>query len=228
MVIEIRRITYTYCRVSTTKQTTARQDYGLRAYIQSLAGPHEHITEVGSGYRAAQPKLAKIITEIMAGRVSCLAFYDLSRLGRRASDLLKLRDVCREHNCVLYCVKMGVDFCSEIGGMCLAVLGMYAQMESETISERVSDGMAAGQARGAKYGSALIAGYKWISRKNKPKVRIIKDLASAGHTVNAIRRVVHMSEVQIKWIIETPEVDILTRKELMRRLRLPSQARPRS
>ena len=120
-----------------------------------------------------------------------------------------------------------MDLTGPGGLLVFSVLAAHAETEVENLSDRVTDGMAAGKADGYKYGSTLIKGHPWISKKNKHKVKDIKDLHKLGRSINHIRRVVHMSEVAIKWIIATDECDIHTRKELSRRLQLPSQRRPR-
>lgn len=135
-----------YCRVSTDDQETALQVDAL-----NRAGCQRIYTDEGrTGRNMARPALRQLLEEIREG--DTLTVWKLDRLGRSVVDLMQLLNRLREQGVAFVSLTEGIDTNTTGGRMFYGMLAVFAQFETETISERTRAGQAAAKRRGARIG----------------------------------------------------------------------------
>lgn len=150
-----------YLRVSTEEQ--ARSGAGLdaqRAAIKAFAELRGleviawHVDEGVSGAKAPmnRPALAAALQDLATGPGSVLLFGKADRVGRRAADLLALRERAEREGWTLASADAQVDLTTPAGRMMFTMLAGVAEMERELIQARTREGLAAKRAQGVRLG----------------------------------------------------------------------------
>ena len=85
-----------------------------------------------------------------------LVVLDLDRLGRLASDLIKLIDELAEKEIGFKAINSPMDTTTPAGRAFLQIQAAFAEMERNIIRQRVKEGIAAARARGRKGGRPRI------------------------------------------------------------------------
>lgn len=136
-----------YVRVSSKGQadntSLDEQLARITAYCQAFG--HDLVAiyrEVQSGGKADNRKeLQKAIDTIKSGQADGLVVLKLDRLGRRASDVLKLvDDVLEPLKKSLIIIDMNMDTSTATGKLLLTVLSGVAEFEKSEINKRTSNG----------------------------------------------------------------------------------------
>lgn len=157
-----------YLRVSTDEQV--KSGAGLdaqRAEIEAFAATRGLtigqwcVDEGVSGSVAPmkRPALAEALEELRTGPASMLLFRRSDRVGRKAFDLIALRDRAEAEGWQLAATDGSVDNSTPHGKFMFTVLAGAAELEREMIRSRTREGMAAKRAAGVRLGrpSALPA-----------------------------------------------------------------------
>lgn len=150
-----------YLRVSTEEQV--RSGAGLdaqRAAIEAFAAQRGleviawHVDEGVSGAKApmSRPALAAALEDLATGPGSVLLFGKADRVGRRAADLLALRERAEREGWTLASADAQVDLTTPAGRMMFTMLAGVAEMERELIQARTREGLAAKRAQGVRLG----------------------------------------------------------------------------
>ena len=84
-----------------------------------------------------------------------LVVLDLDRLGRLASDLIKLIDELAEKEIGFKAINSPMDTTTPAGRAFLQIQAAFAEMERNIIRQRVKEGIAAARARGRKGGRGV-------------------------------------------------------------------------
>jgi DNA invertase Pin-like site-specific DNA recombinase len=125
---------YGYARVSTSEQNVNQQADKLIS--QYGISPENVITEVWTGKTTERPALQKLITKQLKSGDTLHVFH-ISRLGRKASEVLHLVDDLKDRGIGLVVYELdGTDLTTPTGKLLLTMLSGLAEMELETLRER--------------------------------------------------------------------------------------------
>ena len=136
-----------YARVSTAedKQLLDRQVDAL-----TEIGCERIFEDKASGSNSQRKGLDDCLNYLRKGDV--LVVLDLDRLGRLASELIKLIDELAEKDIGFKAINSPMDTTTPAGRAFLQIQAAFAEMERNIIRQRVQEGLAAARARGRKGG----------------------------------------------------------------------------
>jgi site-specific DNA recombinase len=153
------RRTIGYVRVSTDDQaengvSLASQEERLRAWaIATDRSLDEIVVDAGvSAKTLDRPGLQRILTGVREGSVGAIVTVKLDRLTRSVRDLADLVELTARCDVALVSVSEALDTASAAGRMVTNMLGVVAQWERETISERTVDALGVKRRKRAVYG----------------------------------------------------------------------------
>lgn len=156
-----------YARVSITDQHLERQRDALTA-----AGAQRIFEDTVSGAKRERPGLAQCVDVARPG--DRIAVTELSRLGRRTSDLLALVDDLETRGIGLVVLGLALDTTTPTGRLIVSVLAACSQLERDLLRERTLDGLAAARKRGRVGGRP---------RSLTPEqVSLARELVVSGHS----------------------------------------------
>ncbi len=178
-----------YLRVSTGKQQAS--GVGMEAQLQKC---QEHCARLGipitsvrrdeavSGKDGLErrPGLRAVLEDVDATPGSVVVVYSLSRLGRSQRLIWNLLDDRGEYALPLSSATEPFETTTPMGRAMLGMLGVWAQLESDLVSERTIDAMAAVAARGVKVGA------RPLTETAAEGVQEIRKLRAQGLTHRAI------------------------------------------
>jgi site-specific DNA recombinase len=204
-----------HCAVYTRKSTEEGQRQftsldaqreAAEAYIASQAHdgwlclPDRYDDGGFTGGNMDRPALARLLTEIRAGKVDCVVVYKVDRLSRSLLDFAKLMETFDKHQISFVSVTQQFNTATSMGRLVLNILLSFAQFEREIISERTRDKIAATRRKGKWTGGVPLLGYELdprsaqlkINPKEATRVRAIFELylqhRSLGTTVRELAR----------------------------------------
>ncbi len=134
-----------YARISTTDQTLALQQDGLKA-----AGCTKIFTDTASGSRTDRPGLAEALGFAREGDM--LVVWRLDRLGRSLAHLIQTVRDLQERGVHFRSLQENLDTGTSGGKLVFHVFGALAEFERDLIRERTMAGLAAARARGRRGG----------------------------------------------------------------------------
>jgi site-specific DNA recombinase len=170
----------TYARLSEADRSgsdfdsIAHQVAACRAYIESRASagwralPDAYTDNGFSGGNANRPALARLLGDIRAGHVDLVLVHRIDRLSRNLRDLLALLGLLEEHGVAFASVNESFDSSTPIGRATLHLVGVFAQLERETIAARTRDKVRAARRRGRWCGGVTPWGYALVAGKLVP------------------------------------------------------------
>jgi len=170
-----------YVRVSTEEQaeegfSIKAQEQKLRSYAKIKEWPvYDIYIDPGiSGKNIRdRPDLNRLIGDIKKGRVKNVLVYKIDRLTRSIADLMSLIDLFNEYDCAFNSLTESIDTQSATGRMFIKIIGIFAEFERESISERTKLGFE----RKAKEGLSVCtwsASYGY-DRKKGEKVQTVNE-----------------------------------------------------
>ena len=125
---------YGYARVSTAEQNVTPQVEKL--IDQYGIDPANMIQEVWTGKTTDRPALQKLINKTLKPGDTLYVFH-ISRLGRKASEVLQLVDDLKDRSIGLVVYELdSTDLTTPTGKLLLTMLAGLAEMELETLRER--------------------------------------------------------------------------------------------
>lgn len=142
---------------------------------------------------------AKLLSEIIAGRVRSLSVLSADRLGRSTSDILNTIKIIHEHKVPIKLIREGITTLDEKGNvtpmtmLMTNLLSTLAEFTYLTQREKILSGVAAAKALGKYTGrkpGAIADINKW---KTTPKVVKVHTLLKEGVGVRKICRVTESS-----------------------------------
>lgn len=148
---------YGYCRCSTdeTKQDIARQE---RELITLGVDKKYIFTEYAHGTDRERIELNRLLAAIVPG--DTIVATELSRITRSTKDLIEILDIAKDKQIKLIlggficdCSDDELDPMTE--GM-LKMMGVFAEMERNIISQRVKSGIKNAKAKGKKLGRPVV------------------------------------------------------------------------
>lgn len=133
---------YAYARVSTLDQNVDQQIATLQKY-----NPDFSVTEKFTGTTTDRPKFSNLIRKLKSG--DTLVVREVSRLGRKTSEVLNLAEDLQDRNVKLIIDNLGeLDVTSQAGKLLFIMLSGLAQMERESMLERQRIGIERARAEG--------------------------------------------------------------------------------
>lgn len=177
-----------YARTSTREQSTLRQVEAFR----ELGIPDRFIFE-DHGYSGAlrmgeRPAQQRMLDMLRPG--DTIVVVELSRLGRRAAELIGFLDDLNERGCSLRILNLGVDTQTITGKLVVSVVAALAECELETTRERIRAGIEASRKNGKKGGRPRVL--------SDEQVEAVVSLASAGRHYREISRLFNVSERTVR------------------------------
>jgi len=138
-----------YTRVSTNMQ--AEEGFSLQAQYDRLVEYAKMqgwdliriYTDPGvSAKDLNRPGIKEMIDDLNAGKFEAVLVHKLDRLTRNISDLYDLVELVNKKNVKLISISENIDTSSPMGRMFVYLLGIFAQMFRENLSEEVKKGLA--------------------------------------------------------------------------------------
>ena len=170
---------YAYARVSQDHQNVDQQIEVLQKY-----DPDYSVTETFTGKTIDRPKFEKLVRKLKSG--DTLVVREISRLGRRSSEVLKLADDLQERNVRLIIDNLGqLDVTSQTGKLIFTVLSGVATAERETMLERQRIGINRAKAAGL---------YRGRKSLDPAVLKTAKNLLEQGMTKKAVAKQLNIGE----------------------------------
>lgn len=163
------------CAIYTRKSTEEGLDQSFNsldaqreacsAYIASQKGegwlplPTRYDDGGYSGGNMERPGLARLLSDIEAGRVDVVVVYKVDRLTRSLSDFARIVERFDRRGVSFVSVTQAFNTTTSMGRLTLNVLLSFAQFEREVTSERIRDKVAASKKKGMWMGGNPPLGY---------------------------------------------------------------------
>ena len=183
---------YAYYRVSTDKQDFESQKIGVVDYAKraGLTIEKEIVDDGVSGTVLAKDrKLNVILKKSVKG--DTVITSELSRLGRSTSDVINTCQSLIKKGVNVYLVKQGMAIDNTpMGKMMVAILGAFAEMERDLISQRTIEGLQRARANGKILGRRIgSGGFSKLDDKEEE----IKQLVERGYNKNQLAKKFNVS-----------------------------------
>lgn len=179
-----------YARVSTKKQ-----DFDLQMDALKAAGIHDEdiFTDKMSGKSTVRPGLERCKKFLIRG--DTLVVWRLDRLGRSIVMLKNLIDGFVKQGVTFVSLREHIDLSTSSGRAMFGMMGVFAEMEREVISERVHQGIKAKKESGEikEWGRKISPDFdinlaKTLLREGKPERKIAKMLGVSKTKIHSIKK----------------------------------------
>jgi len=189
-----------YVRVSGKRQDTASQEPDLKSWAERQDRPVIWYRDKFTGKSMDRPGMAKLLSNLGAGRVSAVVVWRLDRLGRTAKGLTALFDDLVNRKVNLISLRDGFDLATPAGRLMADVLASVAAYETEIRAERVIAGQAAAREKGKHLGRR--PGIRTRLKVTPEQEQLVKRLKDEGRGVSAIARSAGLSRPTIYSILK--------------------------
>jgi site-specific DNA recombinase len=184
--------TYVYARISKDSEKSLSIDDQLKRIAAFMVAKDLKVDEAfidrgASGRTLKRPEIQRLLAKLQKG--DTLIVYKLDRLTRSIRDLGELL----ERKFDLISVAETLDTSSAAGRMVVSLLGVFAQWERETISERTVHALSYRREAKRRYGATpygwkLAKGQLVINDLERPALNMIRVLEHRGVRVAEIVR----------------------------------------
>lgn len=176
----LRKYVAAYCRVSTKDQDLQMQVDAIQRTAANATPPDvidRWYSDVASGVKE-RPNLNALLRDAANGRLTCVYFYAIDRMGRSLQDIIGKMYFLKRLNVNVVVCREKVDLSDPMGVFAFHVLCAVAQMERDLISKRCREGIATTRARGGMRGPPRME----ITKPTRDKViaHLEKTLAETG------------------------------------------------
>jgi DNA invertase Pin-like site-specific DNA recombinase len=163
-----------FLRVSSAGQTTDNQEIEL---LELCKRRNFNIVEVyketvsGTKKNEDRQELSRMLGDMKHGRWTKIVIYDLTRLGRSVSEVVRTLSMLDDYNISLFSMRQNLD--TGDGGMSklfFYFVSIFSEMESELRISRQKAGIERVKKLGKKYG-----GNDFISDEIKSTVRLLSE-----------------------------------------------------
>lgn len=145
-------------RASAEALIASRREFGW------VALPERYDDGGFTGTNMKRPALKRLLADIAAGRIDCVAVYRYDRLSRNYLDFARLLQLFEEHEVSFLSVTENFDTSTSVGRLMLNMVFGFAQFERETIADRTRDKMRAARRKGMWTGGYLVLGYDLVDK----------------------------------------------------------------
>ncbi len=166
-----------YCRLSVTDRVETQfgsieaQREALHAYVASQrtlgwrAIDTAYEDDGYTGSNTDRPALQQLLHDARSGLVDIVAVVRFDRLSRRQIDLLQTIDELHAHGAGFVSITQSLDTSTAMGRCILGVMGSFAELERDTISERTKAKMIATRRKGMWTGGRPVLGFDVVKKK---------------------------------------------------------------
>lgn len=196
-----------FVRVSKQSQDYERQITDLNAYaIKQGYTVVATIAEKISGAKrnAERQGISELLKLAATGRIKKVLVSEVSRLGRRTSDVLKVIEELTEQGISVYAQNYNLETLTSEGkrnpvaSLLFTLLAEFARLERETLVERINSGLDQARRRGKTLGrpkgttkdsATLLQEYASVVRYIKQGFSLRQTAKLADVSVNTVRKV---------------------------------------
>lgn len=205
-----------YGRVSPDVDLDAASQQRLLGFrAQELGVKLTWLEEPSVSRDADKPLKNGILEAISQGRVKTLLVYALDRFVYGATDFESVWKLCKDHEVRFIAIRDGIDSENPVCEIVGVLLASLAKMEHQKIKIRTKDKLAWTR-KFIPLGGKMIEGKRYVTPKTKEKIDSIKASAASGISTRKLASIFHVNFYKMKWIIETPKHEIMTKAELMK------------
>ena len=135
------------------------------AYITSqraagwVALPERYDDAGYTGANTDRPALKRLMADIAAGKVDCIAVYKIDRLSRSLVDFTQILQSLEKHGATFLSVTQQLNSTTPMGKFTLNILISFGEFERQMIADRTRDKMRAARRRGKWTGGMMVIGY---------------------------------------------------------------------
>ena len=186
---------YGYMRVSTEEQKNDLQEDALKS-----AGCERIFADKISGSSTKRPELDILLTLLEPGDV--LIVWKLDRLGRKASHLYDLVENLGQRNIHFKSLRDSFDTSTPAGWAMFQMMGVFAELERNTIRQRTKEGVAAARKRrkNANWGRETIVA-------EQDRARIV-EMKADGCSIRAIAKDMPYSRSTVQRVLKKHEEEM--------------------
>ncbi|MBP6518810.1 recombinase family protein [Shewanella sp.] len=144
---------FSYCRVSTTEQTTENQILAIRQRGYEVNDARIISETVSGSVEAMKREKFKMLINHQLERGDMLVVLKLDRLGRDNIDVQNTINLLTDKGIKVACLDLPVaDLSSSEGKLMLQMFSAFAEFERNRIRERTKEGLERVKAQGKKLG----------------------------------------------------------------------------
>ncbi|ELA9338007.1 recombinase family protein [Vibrio parahaemolyticus] len=144
---------FSYCRVSTTEQSTENQIIAIRQRGYEVIESRVVSETVSGSVEAMKRDKFKMLVEHQLESGDMLVVLKLDRLGRDNIDVQKTITMLGDRRIKVVCLDLPVaDLSSAEGKLMLQMFSAFAEFERNRIRERTKEGLERAKAKGKKLG----------------------------------------------------------------------------
>jgi len=156
-----------YLRVSTEDQKTLNQKIVLEDYCKrnQIDIYKIYIDEGVSGAKTSRPELDNMMQDMRLGYFDSVIVWKLDRLGRSTQHLLQMLQEFQNKNVRLVCTDMNIDTGTAQGKFFFTIVGAFAELEREMITDRIKLGLARRKKQGKPLGR--LKGAKDLKKRSR-------------------------------------------------------------
>ncbi|ULF72883.1 recombinase family protein [Vibrio alginolyticus] len=144
---------FSYCRVSTTEQTTENQIIAIRQKGYEVSDSRIISETVSGSVEAMKRQQFKTLINHQMESGDMLVVLKLDRLGRDNIDVQNTINLLTEKDIKVVCLDLPVaDLSSAEGKLMLQMFSAFAEFERNRIRERTREGLERAKAQGKKLG----------------------------------------------------------------------------
>jgi len=172
-----------YIRVSSEKQLKegfSFEDQEEKLIIEANREKQDYVVYRDGGISGTKTEdrigLKQLMKDVELGLISKVYVTKISRLARNSRDLQNMIYEFEKHNVSFKAINDGIDTSTPMGSVMVKLMGIFAEMERDTIMEQTRAGAEKRAKDGKMYGSAPVLGYDRVidetSKKNTMKIII--------------------------------------------------------
>lgn len=144
---------FSYCRVSTTEQTTENQIIAIRQKGYEVSDSRVISETVSGSVEAMKREKFKMLINHQLEAGDMLVVLKLDRLGRDNIDVQNTINLLTDKGVKVVCLDLPVaDLSSAEGKLMLQMFSAFAEFERNRIRERTKEGLERAKAEGKKLG----------------------------------------------------------------------------
>jgi DNA invertase Pin-like site-specific DNA recombinase len=145
--------TFSYCRVSTTEQTTENQILAIQQKGYQVNEARTISETVSGSVEAMKREKFKMLIDHQMESGDMLVVLKLDRLGRDNIDVQNTINLLTDKGIKVVCLDLPVsDLSSAEGKLMLQMFSAFAEFERNRIRERTKEGLERAKAQGKKLG----------------------------------------------------------------------------
>lgn len=145
--------TFSYCRVSTTEQTTENQILAIQQKGYQVSEARTISETVTGSVEAMKREKFKMLIDHQMESGDMLVVLKLDRLGRDNIDVQNTINILTDRGIKVVCLDLPVaDLSSAEGKLMLQMFSAFAEFERNRIRERTKEGLERAKAQGKRLG----------------------------------------------------------------------------